>query len=81
MPTRKEQMETVLSYIEAGKSDGAKLVAGGERADIGTGKATSSSRPSSTTSKSITASQRKRTVDPSFSWVFDARISEARLSG
>jgi len=34
----KEQMETVLSYIEAGKSEGAKLLAGGERADIGTGK-------------------------------------------
>ncbi|MEK6375043.1 MAG: aldehyde dehydrogenase family protein [Acidobacteriota bacterium] len=34
----KEQMETVLSYIEAGKGEGAKLVAGGERADIGTGK-------------------------------------------
>jgi acyl-CoA reductase-like NAD-dependent aldehyde dehydrogenase len=34
----KEQMETVLSYIEAGKSEGAKLVAGGERSDIGTGK-------------------------------------------
>jgi acyl-CoA reductase-like NAD-dependent aldehyde dehydrogenase len=34
----KEQMETVLSYIDAGKSEGAKLVAGGERADIGTGK-------------------------------------------
>jgi acyl-CoA reductase-like NAD-dependent aldehyde dehydrogenase len=31
-------METVLSYIEAGKSDGATLVAGGERTDIGTGK-------------------------------------------
>src|SRR6266481_8242023 len=28
----KEQMETVLSYIDAGKSEGAKLVAGGERA-------------------------------------------------
>src|SRR5882757_5779966 len=34
----REQMETVLSYIEAGKSDGARLVAGGERTDIGTGK-------------------------------------------
>ncbi|HEX6159818.1 MAG TPA: aldehyde dehydrogenase family protein [Thermoanaerobaculia bacterium] len=34
----KEQMETVLSYIDAGKSEGAKLVAGGERTDIGTGK-------------------------------------------
>ncbi len=34
----KEQMETVLSYIDAGKSEGAKLVCGGERADIGTGK-------------------------------------------
>jgi aldehyde dehydrogenase (NAD+) len=34
----KDQMNTVLSYIEAGKSEGAKLVAGGERADIGTGK-------------------------------------------
>ncbi len=34
----KRQMETVLKYIETGKSEGAKLVAGGERADIGTGK-------------------------------------------
>ena len=34
----KEQMESVLSYIDAGKSEGAKLVAGGERVDIGTGK-------------------------------------------
>ena len=34
----KEQMESVLSYIEAGKSEGAKLVAGGGRVDIGTGK-------------------------------------------
>ncbi len=34
----KEQMETVMRYIDAGKSEGAKLVAGGERADIGTGK-------------------------------------------
>ena len=34
----KEQMETVMSYIASGKSEGAKLVCGGERADIGTGK-------------------------------------------
>jgi aldehyde dehydrogenase (NAD+) len=34
----KKQMETVLRYIEAGKREGASLVAGGERADIGTGK-------------------------------------------
>src|SRR5438874_557135 len=34
----KDQMESVLSYIDAGKNEGAKLVAGGERADIGTGK-------------------------------------------
>jgi len=34
----KEQMENVLRYIETGKSEGAKLVAGGERTDIGTGK-------------------------------------------
>jgi aldehyde dehydrogenase (NAD+) len=34
----REQMETVLSYIEAGKNEGAKLVAGGQRTDIGTGK-------------------------------------------
>ena len=38
----KEQMNTVLDYIEAGKSEGAKLVCGGERAYIdgggGTGK-------------------------------------------
>jgi aldehyde dehydrogenase (NAD+) len=34
----KDQMETVLRYIESGKSEGAKLLVGGERADIGTGK-------------------------------------------
>jgi aldehyde dehydrogenase (NAD+) len=34
----KEQMDNVMKYIESGKSEGAKLVAGGERADIGTGK-------------------------------------------
>ncbi len=34
----KQQMETVLSYIESGKSEGAKLITGGERGDIGTGK-------------------------------------------
>src|SRR5258708_5846061 len=33
----KEQMETVLGYIERGRSEGAKVIAGGERADIGTG--------------------------------------------
>ncbi|HSP13953.1 MAG TPA: aldehyde dehydrogenase family protein [Thermoanaerobaculia bacterium] len=33
----KEQLETVMGYIDAGKRE-AKLVAGGERADIGTGK-------------------------------------------
>jgi aldehyde dehydrogenase (NAD+) len=34
----KKQLETVLRYIESGKTEGAVLVAGGERADIGTGK-------------------------------------------
>src|SRR5256712_3670499 len=34
----KDQMDKVLRYIDAGKKEGAKLVAGGERADIGTGK-------------------------------------------
>jgi acyl-CoA reductase-like NAD-dependent aldehyde dehydrogenase len=34
----KAQMETVLGYVEAGKSEGAKLVAGGDQTDIGTGK-------------------------------------------
>ncbi|MEK7713836.1 MAG: aldehyde dehydrogenase family protein, partial [candidate division NC10 bacterium] len=34
----RQQMETVLGYIEAGKRDGARLVAGGGRANIGTGK-------------------------------------------
>jgi aldehyde dehydrogenase (NAD+) len=34
----KKQLETVLRYIEAGKKEGATLVAGGERTDIGTGK-------------------------------------------
>jgi acyl-CoA reductase-like NAD-dependent aldehyde dehydrogenase len=34
----KQQMETVLSYIESGKKEGARLVAGGGRANIGTDK-------------------------------------------
>jgi aldehyde dehydrogenase (NAD+) len=34
----KRQLETVLRYIDAGKQEGATLVAGGERVDIGTGK-------------------------------------------
>jgi acyl-CoA reductase-like NAD-dependent aldehyde dehydrogenase len=34
----KKQMDTVLRYIESGKTEGASLVAGGARADIGTGK-------------------------------------------
>jgi aldehyde dehydrogenase (NAD+) len=32
------QMQTVLGYIEKGKTEGAKLVAGGERAHVGNGK-------------------------------------------
>jgi acyl-CoA reductase-like NAD-dependent aldehyde dehydrogenase len=32
------QMDRVLNYVERGKHEGAKLVAGGQRADIGTGK-------------------------------------------
>jgi acyl-CoA reductase-like NAD-dependent aldehyde dehydrogenase len=34
----KAQMETVLGYIEAGKREGARLVAGGRRASVGNGK-------------------------------------------
>src|SRR5690242_5978213 len=34
----KSQMETVLSYIESGKQEGARVVAGGGRADVGNGK-------------------------------------------
>ncbi len=34
----KKQLETVLRYVESGKREGATLVAGGERTDIGTGK-------------------------------------------
>jgi acyl-CoA reductase-like NAD-dependent aldehyde dehydrogenase len=34
----KKQLETVMRYIASGKQEGATLVAGGERADIGTGK-------------------------------------------
>jgi len=34
----KKQLETVLNYIETGRNEGATLVAGGARADIGTGK-------------------------------------------
>jgi acyl-CoA reductase-like NAD-dependent aldehyde dehydrogenase len=33
-----QQMETVLSYIDAGKKEGAKLVTGGGRAQVGNGK-------------------------------------------
>jgi acyl-CoA reductase-like NAD-dependent aldehyde dehydrogenase len=34
----KKQLDTVLRYIDAGKREGATLVAGGGRTDIGTGK-------------------------------------------
>ena len=34
----RKQLETVLEYIESGKQEGATLVAGGARTDIGTGK-------------------------------------------
>ena len=34
----KDQMETVMRYVERGKSEGATLLCGGERTDIGTGK-------------------------------------------
>jgi acyl-CoA reductase-like NAD-dependent aldehyde dehydrogenase len=34
----KKQLETVMRYVESGKKEGATLVAGGSRADIGTGK-------------------------------------------
>jgi aldehyde dehydrogenase (NAD+) len=34
----KTQLERVLRYIETGRREGATLIAGGERADIGTGK-------------------------------------------
>jgi len=33
-----DQMQSVLSYIEAGKKDGAKLIAGGNRVTVGDGK-------------------------------------------
>jgi acyl-CoA reductase-like NAD-dependent aldehyde dehydrogenase len=34
----REQMEKVLGYIEKGKAEGARLVAGGARAEVGNGK-------------------------------------------
>ncbi len=34
----KQQMDTVLAYIEAGKQEGARLVAGGGRASVGGGR-------------------------------------------
>ncbi len=34
----RQQMDTVLSYIESGKQEGARLVAGGGRASVGNGK-------------------------------------------
>ena len=33
-----QQMQTVLGYIEAGKSEGAQVIAGGKRAEVGNGK-------------------------------------------
>ncbi len=42
-----EQMSTVLGYIEAGKKEGAKLLAGGNRVSVDGAKDTSSSPPSS----------------------------------
>ena len=34
----RKQLETVLTYIDSGRKEGATLLAGGERADIGTGR-------------------------------------------
>ena len=34
----KDQLETVMRYVEAGRNEGARLVTGGERVDIGTGR-------------------------------------------
>jgi aldehyde dehydrogenase (NAD+) len=34
----RKQMDTVLRYIDSGRQEGATLVAGGQRADIGTGR-------------------------------------------
>jgi len=34
----KQQLETVMSYIEAGKREGARLAAGGDRAPVGNGR-------------------------------------------
>ena len=34
----RKQLETVLGYVESGRREGATLVAGGDRADIGTGR-------------------------------------------
>src|SRR5712692_7595311 len=34
----RQQMDTVLSYIESGKQEGARVVAGGGRANVGSGK-------------------------------------------
>ena len=42
-----EQMYTVLGFIEAGKKEGAKLMAGGKRVAVDGAKDSSSSRRSS----------------------------------
>src|SRR5712691_8377633 len=42
-----EQMQTVLGYIEAGKKEGAKLIAGGNRVAVDGGRDSSLSPPSS----------------------------------
>ncbi len=34
----KQQLDTVMGYIEAGRKEGARVVAGGERASVGNGK-------------------------------------------
>jgi acyl-CoA reductase-like NAD-dependent aldehyde dehydrogenase len=43
----RQQFDTVLGYAEAGKREGARLVAGGQRAEVGNAKATSYSPRSS----------------------------------
>ncbi|EUA22743.1 aldehyde dehydrogenase family protein [Mycobacterium xenopi 3993] len=56
-----DQLEKVLSYIEIGKSEGAKIVTGGERAELGgtSPAATTCSRPFSPATTRC-ASSRKR---------------------
>ncbi len=78
----KEQLESVLGYIETGKSEGAKLVAGGARADIGTGQGLlRRSRPSSTASSRDMRIAREEIFGPVLATIRFSDVDDAVARG